>query len=196
MARAREFEPEEAVAAAMRLFRSKGYNDSSIRDLSDCTGVGPYGLYGVFGSKHGLFLAALDHYRKTVTAEVLQALEAPGPAREVIAEALARVLELMETPDGRVGCLMCNTASELAPQDPEAAAKVKAHLDLLTDAFQKLLLREVKDAKAGKKAARKEAEEAAQFLAATVYGIGLLVRAGQDDAQIGRYIKTALKAVG
>lgn len=187
MARAREFEPENAVAEAMRLFRTKGYHDSSIRDLAACTGVGPYGLYGVFGSKHGLFLAALDHYRKTVTAEVLHALETSGPARVVISRALERVLELMDTPDGRVGCLMCNTAAELGPHDPEAAAKVTAHLDLLARAFHTLLLRDPGSVDAP--------EDVAQFLATTVYGIGLLVRAGHDDDHVRRYIQTALKAV-
>ncbi len=192
MPRPREFDPEEALAKATRQFRARGYHDTSIRDLVERTEVGPYGLYGQFESKHGLFLAALDHYRKTVTADVLSVLNRPGPARGAIASTLERVLKLMQTPDGRVGCLMCNTAIELAPHDETAAAQVRAHMKLLQDAFRRRLAEsQIEDEIAP------DADPAAlaEFLTATVYGIGMLVRAGRSDAFLRRYIATALRAL-
>ena len=193
MARPREFDPGDALERAMQQFRAKGYHDTSIRDLVERTGVNYYGLYGVFDSKHGLFLAALDLYRQTVTAEILQELRRPGPPRKALEHALERVLALMQTPDGRVGCLMCNTAIELGTQDAEAAAKVQAHRALLRAALEERLAAAVEAAELD---SRKDVRSLAEFLATTVYSIGMLVRAGHDDSYIRRYIRTALCVLG
>ncbi|MEM9685262.1 MAG: TetR/AcrR family transcriptional regulator, partial [Pseudomonadota bacterium] len=141
MARPKEFDPDDALEKAMHQFWSKGYFDTSIRDLIDRTGVNYYGLYGEFGNKHGLFLAALDRYRDTVTAEALKELDGPGSIHETILRMFGRLSELTRTPDGRVGCLMCNTAVEVAPTDEDAAAKVKAHRKLIEKALTAALTR-------------------------------------------------------
>lgn len=192
MARPREFDAEEALERAMRLFWAKGYHDSSIRDLVARTGVNYYGLYSVFSDKHGLFLAALDRYRDTITAEVVTELERPGPVRSSIRRAFARLLELMKTSDGRVGCMMCNTAAELAPSDAEAAAKVQAHMKLLREAFRaRLSLAR----SAGELPAGKDIGALAEFLASTAYSLGFLLRAGCSDAHLQRHLRSALSGV-
>lgn len=191
MARPREFDPEEALARAMHQFWARGYHDTSIRDLVERTGVNYYGLYEAFHSKHGIFLAALDLYRRTVTAEILGELRRPGPLRNALERALERVLALMQTPDGRVGCLMCNTAVELADHDPAAAQKVQAHMAELRAAFEQRLREARGDAAAG----RRDLRGLAEYLTTTVYSIGLLVRAGQDDRYVRRHIRNALKAL-
>ncbi len=192
MARTREFDPDEALEKAMHQFWAKGYYDTSIRDLVDCTGVNYYGLYSVFENKHGLFLASLDLYQRTVTEDLLRTLEEPGSARQAIRRALERVAQLMQTPGGRVGCLMCNTAIELAPHDREAAKKVKGHFARLQAAFQaRLLVHE----KAKGEARREDFDGLAEFFSTTVYSIGMLTRLGRSDATIARHIETALKVL-
>jgi AcrR family transcriptional regulator len=49
-----------AVAAAAAVFRQRGYGSTSVDHLVEATGVHRGSLYGVFGSKHGLFLRVLD----------------------------------------------------------------------------------------------------------------------------------------
>ena len=192
MARPREFDADEALDKAMRLFWAKGYHDSSIRDLVERTGVNYYGLYEVFENKHGLFLAALDRYRSTVTGEIVRALKRPGGAVKGIERAFDRLLALMRTPDGRVGCLMCNTAVELAPHDADAAARVQAHMRLLRSAFRAALL---EGRKAGELAEDRDIDALAEFLTTTAYSVGFLVRAGCSDAHVRRHVRTALSAV-
>jgi len=190
MARMREFDPEEALEKAMHQFWTKGYYDTSIRDLVNRTGVNYYGLYSVFENKHGLFLASLDLYQRSVTEDVLRTLQGPGPAREAIARALHRVAQLMQTPDGRVGCLMCNTAIELAPHDADAAKKVKSHFTRLQTAFQERLLQDEKTT-----ASRRDVARLAEFFSTTVYSIGMLTRLGQSDTAIADHIQTALEVL-
>ena len=193
MARPKEFEPDEALDKAMHQFWAKGYHDTSIRDLVARTGVNYYGLYGEFMNKRGLFLAALDRYRDTVTAEILGALKRPGPALPAIERTFEVLLALMKTPDGRVGCLMGNTAIELGPSDAEAAAKVRAHMKLLRDAFRARLLQGQEE---GELPADADVGALAEFLATTAYGAGFLLRAGCGDAHVRRHIRTALSALG
>ena len=189
MPRPSEFEPEEALDKAMQTFWSKGYHDTSIRDLVARTGVNYYGLYGEFDSKHGLFLAALDRYRETVTAGILQELEKPGPARRVIEGAFDHLLARLKTPDGRVGGLVWNAAVELAPHDAEVAAKVRAHMKLLRNAFRAKLAEGQKGKDRGELGAK------AEFLATTTYSLGVLARFGCKDDYLRRHVRTALSAL-
>ncbi len=176
----------------MHQFWAKGYHDTSIRDLVERTGVNYYGLYGEFENKRGLFLAALDRYRDTITAEIIGELKRPGSMQACIRRTFDRLGDLMTTNDGRVGCLICNTAVELAPYDVDASAKVRAHMKLLRDAFHTRLS---EGQKAGELAADADIGALAEFLATTAYSAGFLLRSGCSDAFIRRHIRTALSAL-
>jgi TetR/AcrR family transcriptional repressor of nem operon len=63
MARLREFDTDAAVDAAVEVFRTRGYDATSIQDLVDATGVGRGSLYAAFDSKEGIYRAALERYR-------------------------------------------------------------------------------------------------------------------------------------
>ncbi len=184
MGRPREFDTDATLDKAMRLFWAKGYHDTSIRDLVDRTGVNYYGLYAAFENKHGLLLAALDRYRQTVTADFAGALRAAPPTREGLQAAFDHLFDLLQTEDGQVGCLMCNTAVELAPHDAEVAARVKSHIGWLTALFAEWL------GQAGSQDAAQAAR--AEHLAATVYSSALLLRAGFDRDYLRRHVATAV----
>ena len=86
MGRPRQFDDTSAVAAAAAVFRKRGYAATSIDHLVDATGVHRGSLYGVFGSKRGLFLRVLDR---------VGALE--GVAAESLDVLLVALLELAPT---------------------------------------------------------------------------------------------------
>lgn len=193
MARPREFDPREALDKAMLQFWAAGYHDTSIRDLTARTGVNQYGLYSQFESKRGLYLAALDRYRDTVTRAVLARLQQAGPVADALSGAFAVLIARMRTEDGAVGCMMANAALEVAPQDEGAAAKVDAHMTLLREAIGARL-----DAArtAGDLASETDTGQLAEFFATTAYSLGFLLRAGRDDAYLQRHITTALAVLG
>jgi TetR/AcrR family transcriptional repressor of nem operon len=60
MGRPRQFEEAVAVDAAVALFRQRGYASTSVDHLVEATGMHRGSLYGVFGSKHELFMRALE----------------------------------------------------------------------------------------------------------------------------------------
>ncbi|MFC5370753.1 TetR/AcrR family transcriptional regulator [Arcanobacterium bovis] len=61
MGRNRSFDTAQALAASARLFRTKGYEATSIDDVVAATGIHRGSLYNTFGSKHGLFMQVLEN---------------------------------------------------------------------------------------------------------------------------------------
>lgn len=193
MGRPREFDPEIALDKAMRLFWTKGYHDTSIRDLVEHTGVNYYGLYDQFESKHGLFLAALDRYGAMVMSEIAAGLKERPGGLNAIRRAFDRLLTFVTSENGKAGCMMCNTAAELAPHDAAAAKRVRHNMKRLKTAFAGAL----SEAKTeGKIVANADVDTLGEYLATTALSVGLLVRAGMSRAHVERHIATALSALG
>ncbi|MBP8218894.1 MAG: helix-turn-helix transcriptional regulator, partial [Aeromonas sp.] len=57
-----EFDRDEVLRNAMEAFRAKGYAKTTMQELVAATGLHPGSIYGAFGNKRGLLLAAVDHY--------------------------------------------------------------------------------------------------------------------------------------
>lgn len=59
MARPRSFDPATVITRARDAFVAGGYRGTSVDDLLTATGLARASLYQAFGSKRGLFVAAL-----------------------------------------------------------------------------------------------------------------------------------------
>ncbi|MFI5719348.1 TetR/AcrR family transcriptional regulator [Nocardia sp. NPDC051750] len=120
MARPRQFDEARLLDAATDLFWSHGFDDTSVGDVSAATGVGNGSIYAAYGSKRGLFLAALERYcdqrarfvRDTVVA-------APGSARDAVRALLRAIIDDCAAQPNRRGCLMLNSVAQLALRIPE-----------------------------------------------------------------------------
>ena len=142
MARPKEFNPDEALDKAVELFWFKGYRATSIQDLVDHLGINRGSLYGTFGDKHALFLAALDRYQTQQTTLMLAVLEDTSySAKEAIQKLFNDVVHEAATSSQRRGCLMTNSAVELSPHDPETETRVAADLEQIEAAFYKAIVR-------------------------------------------------------
>lgn len=125
MARPREFDEEVVLQKAMELFWERGYQATSTADLVEHLGIGRASMYATFGSKHELFLKALDRYIQARVTSLTDVLSQPGPvlpAVRLVVDLFMRRASNNELP----GCLVVNTAAELAPADPGAARRVQA----------------------------------------------------------------------
>ncbi len=79
VARPKEFDPDIALDRALELFWEKGYEATSMADLVQHLGIGRASLYATFGSKHDLYLKALDRYLLKADPNPLEFLSGPGP---------------------------------------------------------------------------------------------------------------------
>ena len=129
MARPRTFDPELAMQEAMEAFWERGYNATSVSDLLTEMKLNRGSLYGTFGDKKQLFLAALERYAAQGFDALQEILDQPGSAKANLREWVRTVSQTCIGEAGKRGCLVAKAAMELAPFDEEIAQWVrKLHL--------------------------------------------------------------------
>ncbi|QLE74683.1 TetR/AcrR family transcriptional regulator [Streptomyces rectiverticillatus] len=125
MARTKEFDPDAALQSAVELFWRRGYEATSMADLVGHLGIARASLYATFGSKHELYLKALQRYSEQHSPRVAEELSRPGPALPAVRGLVTRFADEAADDELRRGCFVTNTAVELAPHDPAAARGVE-----------------------------------------------------------------------
>ncbi|MBF6439028.1 TetR/AcrR family transcriptional regulator [Nocardia cyriacigeorgica] len=118
MGRPRGFDEDEVIAVAARLFAERAYDGVSVDDLVNRLGVHRNSLYKVFGSKRGLYLAALRWYVEHRLRPVLARVGDEPNLRETLPAAADLDFLLL-------------AAVERAPVDPDVAREIAAALDAL-----------------------------------------------------------------
>lgn len=190
MPRTKEFRPEEALDAAVQLFWRRGYGATSMRDLLDGMGIGRGSFYDTFGDKHALLLAALDRFEEVRTGWIGETLEDSGLGG--IEEVFRRSVESLTRSEPRKGCLLANTAVELAPHDPEVAARISGHVRRTEEALAGALVRA---RAAGEIPADADPNALARFLVSNLHGLRVLARAGTDRRSLEDAARIALQAL-
>ena len=113
--RPREFDPEEALAAALNVFWRRGYEGASLTELTEAMGITRPSLYACFGNKEALFRKALDLYEQEKLCYVKSALDAPT-ARAVAEKLLRGALDMQCSPNEPQGCLGVISAVSCGPE--------------------------------------------------------------------------------
>lgn len=170
MARTKEFDPDVVIRAAMDLFWRKGYETTSMQDLVDHLGIGRGSIYATFGSKHDLFLLALDRYAEESADGVLELFGRPGPVLPAVREFIRAVLN--EALAEQRGCLITNTAVECSADRP-IARRVESNWDGLETAIAGALVRARGQ---GELAADRDPRALARFLVTFMQGLKVMAK--------------------
>lgn len=172
----------------MELFWERGFEATSIQDLVDRVGINRASMYDTFGDKRSFFCAAIEHYGRTVTEQELHTLEESESPLEGVRQWLCEWAAAAT--DGQLrGCLITNTAIELAPHDDAIGDAVRQALRHMEDSVCSALDR-AQDS--GQLAAHSDSRALARFLIGTAQGIVVLSRAGADRETIADMLKVAL----
>ncbi|MEU4231431.1 TetR/AcrR family transcriptional regulator [Nonomuraea sp. NPDC026600] len=163
MGRPRGFDETEVIRAAAALFADRAYDGVSVDDLVTHLGVHRNSLYKTFGSKRGLYLAALRWHVKHQVHPLVSAVGAAGDLAEAVRGTLAA------PDDGGALDLLLMAAAERAPVDQEVRAEVGAALDALDQAIGTALT--------GASPDRADAPALAGALTAALIGLRLRARA-------------------
>jgi len=168
--RPREFDRDEALDRAVQVFWVRGFERTSVEDLTQSMGIQRGSLYAAFGDKHQLFHEALDRYEERFYRDTLRFLE-EGPPREAIRRVFEQVVSDCACGGGSKGCFITNTAVALAEDDPETASRVRANLRRLEGAFEAALSRAEPAVIGGR-----EPRALARFLTTSLQGLRVLSR--------------------
>jgi TetR/AcrR family transcriptional repressor of nem operon len=188
MARPRQFDEQAVRDAAIRRFWSQGYEATSIKDLVEETGIAAASLYNAFGDKRALFRMALDHYVESGIGERIRRLESLPP-REAIGAFFQDVLNRSLSDSDRKGCMVVNSALELAPHDTEFREIIAGVLDRIEVFFLKC----IKAGQAGGTITLSvSARSLAHHLLAVLMGVRVLARVRPDKTLLEGAITPAL----
>ncbi|HEY8277501.1 MAG TPA: TetR/AcrR family transcriptional regulator [Methyloceanibacter sp.] len=188
--RPRAFCMDKALDAALDLFWRKGYEGTSIADLTEAMGINPPSLYAAFGGKEALFLRALDRYEAQHADSWRQALDAPTSYEMVktLFESTAHSLGDKQNPKG---CLLVQAAlaggDECDPVRLELAKRRNASVALIRER----LARAKREGDLPKDA---DPASLARYVTTVIHGMAVQAVSGVSRAELNRVAATALKA--
>jgi TetR/AcrR family transcriptional regulator, transcriptional repressor for nem operon len=188
MARPREFDEGAVLDAAIQCFWSRGYEATSVKELVGRTGIAAASLYNAFGDKRALFRTALDRYVEDSIGDRIRRC-ATLPPRTAVATFFDEVLNRSLDDDEQKGCLLVNSALEMAPHDAEFRAAIVGVLDRIEAFFRERVEAGQFD---GTIPRRLSAEVLAQHLLGVLMGVRVLARARPDRASLESVIAPAL----
>ncbi|CDY77124.1 Transcriptional regulator, TetR family [Caballeronia glathei] len=192
MVRPREFDRDEALDRATRVFWAKGYASTSTEDLLAAMNIGRQSLYNAFGDKKKLYLEALERYQQTSNAghlERLNSSESPLGGIEALLLGL-----VSDNDDARaLGCMGVGAVGEFGTADPDLVMlRSKAGR-----ALSRRLVERLREGQArGEVDPAIDAREAAAFLQMTMQGIQLGARAGGDARNLRALARFAIRRLG
>src|ERR1700742_2407337 len=122
MPRPRKFDEATALDAAIECFWRRGYEATSLRDLTASMGLTAPSLYNAFGGKQELFSRALERYLDRTTRDRLRRLEQSLAPKAALRRFFDEIIERSIRDRQRKGCFLINSALEIAPHDAECRA--------------------------------------------------------------------------
>ncbi|MFE6891765.1 TetR/AcrR family transcriptional regulator [Streptomyces sp. NPDC057694] len=190
MARTKEFDPDVALQAAVELFHARGYEATSMADLVERLGIGRASLYATFGSKHELYLKAMDRYAESTGAVTVAELSGDSPPLAAVRALVRRFAAEAASGEQRLlGCLVTNTAAELGPHDDQAARRVERSWEEIETLLHSALVR----ARArGELPEDRDPRALARMLLVLLQGIRVTGKVSQDPARVRDAAEQAL----
>jgi AcrR family transcriptional regulator len=187
--RPREFCVDHALTEALRVFWQKGYEGTSLTDLTEAMGITRPSLYAAFGNKESLFRKALDLYEREKLAYIGQALEQPT-ARKVAEFMLRGAVDNATGGDGGPhGCLRVTAAATCG----EGAESIRCEIMERTKAGKNSLIARFQRAKdEGDLPSHVDPEGLTRVLIAYLQGISVQANMGEPREELEKLVDTAL----
>ena len=192
MSRTKEFSETAALNQAMDVFWAKGYEATSLQDLIAAMEISKSSFYETFGSKHELFVSAMENYTDKVVSSFVAMLDGE-PSGRVAVEKILRVVLEESCGEVKRGCLLCNCAVEMAQRDPVSAGHVARGMEQIVDAYCRAIER---GQKAGEIPADRDARALARFFVNTEIGLLVWSKGGASRAALTDVVNEALLALG
>lgn len=124
----------------MQCFWQLGFESASMPELEQASGINRKQLARDFGNKRGLYLQALDDFAVFAGDRFVAPLEQPDGGLAAIRQVLFGLADLPQSPDGHLGCLICNASREpIAQTDEEVAKHIRDYFDRIEGGYRTAL---------------------------------------------------------
>ena len=176
----KQFDQDEALNRALRLFWQQGYEATSMQDLVEAMGVNRASMYQTYGNKHDLFTASIERYMQNSIETIAQLEQQSGPALKILQQFFEDAIShhLHGKPQG---CLINNTAVELGPHDALLAEKIRSTWQEFEAIFTRLIQRAIDEKEISADA---DAQQLARFLNVGLQGLMVKTKANTSQEQL------------
>ncbi|MGS2749792.1 TetR/AcrR family transcriptional regulator [Bacillus zanthoxyli] len=189
MARTREFDEDQVLDAAMQLFWEKGYEATSLSDLTSRMGIQRPSIYSTFGDKKELFEVALRRYTMSRASDIRNKLQSHSSVKESFSIFFADVVNEEYAGDLSKGCFCINTMVELAPHDERFEILTREHQMYLAVIFQETIERGIQS---GELEVNTDAKSLAQALIVALIGLTVMMKSRPQRTFVDNVIATTL----
>jgi TetR/AcrR family transcriptional repressor of nem operon len=191
MARPREFDEGLVLEAAVQCFWAQGYEATSVKDLMESSGLTAASLYNAYGDKRAIFRTAFDRYiEHSIGARIQRCQDLPP--REAIRSFFDDILQRSLCDREHKGCMLVNSALELAPHDPEFREVIAGVLTRIETFFRTYAEKGQAD---GTITRSKSASTLAHHLLGVLMGIRVLARVRPERPLLEGAIGAALASL-
>ena len=188
--RPRAFDIEKALDRALQVFWRKGYEGTSVSDLTKAMGINRPSLYAAFGNKEALFRKALERYTEGPAAYMRTALDEPT-ARAVVERLLRGVVDLLTDPGTPRGCLAVQGALACGDAADAVREELIARRAAGEAALRQRLERAIAD---GDLPADADAADLARYVTTVSQGMAVQAAGGASREELQRVVEMALRA--
>jgi AcrR family transcriptional regulator len=186
------FHKEAALEAAMLLFWKRGYEGTSMADLTQAMGLNPSSIYAAFGDKHALFSLAVKRYMGTRAQYATNALEEPT-LEKVVRTLFDNTVAFLTAPGHPPTCMTLAGAMGCSVDATPAR-------DLMTEvrkqnqvAIRKRLLQARKSGELSKEI---NVDDYTRYLSTIIAGLSIQAANGSTKAELKRTAQMALRHLG
>lgn len=189
--RRRSFDREAALTTATLLFWERGYEGTSVADLTQAIGINPPSLYAAFTDKRHLFDEVVQRYGHTFGAFLGEALREPATAREAFARMLREAAVEYTDPGHPAGCLVISAATNVPPAGADVQQALRDQRNNNVLAFEHRLRDAVRK---NELPADTDVRALAVYYAAVIQGMSQQARDGASRRDLGRVAELAMQA--
>jgi AcrR family transcriptional regulator len=186
------FDRDAALEAAMLLFWERGYEGTSMSDLTHAMGLNPSSIYAAFGDKHALFELAVKRYVEMRAKDAGKALEEPT-LEKVVRALFDNTVAFLTTPGHPPTCM--TLAGAVGCSADAAPAR-----DLMTGIRKQnqvaLRRRLLKARKSGELSKEIDVDDYTRYLSTIIAGLSIQAANGSTKAELNRTVQMALRHLG
>jgi AcrR family transcriptional regulator len=185
--RPRSFDRETALEKAIMAFWERGYEATSVSDLTRVMDIGAPSLYAAFGDKRTLFEEVVSVYDARYAAFADRALAEEPTARAAVERTLREAARAYTAPDRPQGCLIAHAATNCT--NPEVAQSLRNRRNAMISAFERRIRAGIT---AGELPSGADARALARHTGAVVHGMSQQARDGANREELEAVAEIAM----
>jgi len=186
------FDKDAALEAAMLLFWERGFEGTSMADLTQAMGLNPSSIYAAFGDKHALFQLAVKRYMEKRAQYAGKALE--EPTLEKVVRAIFDSTVAFLTAPGHPPTCMTLSGAVGCSVDAAPARDIMTEIRKQNEAVMRE--RFIKAQRSGELPKGVNVDDYTRYLSTIIAGLSIQAANGSTKAELKRTARMALQHLG